>query len=400
MMKKTWITLALMLMFINMSALAARISTGPWKFILKTTHADIPFIIDFKYKKKKLTGILRNGTESIPLTEITVKNDEISIPLPIYEISLELSQKGNKDLMGNLVRHNKNPVVKTPLIGTHGAKKRYENKKTKPTINLNGKWALTMVDEKEQVSQGIATLNQEGTKLSGSILTPTGDYRYLDGFVSANEFEAASFDGVYNYVFRGSVKDGKMEAALLSNSKTKITGKLNTQASLPDPYKQTELKEISFIFPDLKGQSVSLNHPKFKGRPVIVQIYGSWCPNCLDEMNYLIYWYNQNYKRGVEIIALAFERSLSAEEATRQLLKVQKKLNVPYTILQAGSTAEDKPVEKLVGIKNFISFPTTIFLDKSHKVVKVHAGFNGPSTGEYYKNWIKEFNDTVEGLLK
>ena len=117
-------------------------------------------------------------------------------------------------------------------------------------------------------------------------------------------------------------------------------------------------------------------------------------------MNYLIYWYNQNHQRGVEISALAFERSLSVEEATRQLLKVQDKLKVPYTILQAGSTAEDKPMDKLKGLKNFISFPTTIFLDKNHHVVKVHAGFSGPSTGEYYKLWIKEFNDNIDGLLK
>lgn len=400
MMKKSWITLCLMLMLLNINASAAPISTGPWKFVLKTTYAEIPFIIHFKYKKKKLTGILQNGEESIELQEIVFKKDKISIPLPIYEISLELTKKGKKSLIGDLVRHNKNPIVKMPISGVHGAKERYGNKKITPAIDLTGKWSLTMEDEKKQISPGIASLTQVGSKLSGSILTSTGDYRYLDGFVSANEFEAASFDGVYNYVFRGTVKNGKMEAALLSNLKTKMTGILDAKAVLPDPYKQTEIDALNFIFPDLKGQSVSLNHPKFKNRPVIVQIYGSWCPNCLDEMNYLISWYNENHSKGVEIIALAFERSLSIEDATRQLLKVQKKLNIPYTLLQAGSTAEDKPAEKIPGLKNFISFPTTIFLDKHHKVIKVHAGFSGPSTGEYYKIWINEFNDTVKELMK
>ena len=117
-------------------------------------------------------------------------------------------------------------------------------------------------------------------------------------------------------------------------------------------------------------------------------------------MNFLIPWYKNNHKRGVEIIALAFERSLSPEEANKQLLKVQKKMQVPYTLLQAGSTAEDKPMDKILGLKNFISFPTTIFLDKKHKVVKVHAGFSGPSTGEFFETWKKEFNQTVNGLLK
>ena len=400
MMKKYWPVLGLMLMFINIKASATKISAGPWKFVLKTTHADVPFLVDFEYKKKKLTGILRNGKESIPLKNITYVKNDISIPIGIYEISLELTQQDEKMLTGNLIRHNKNPIQKTPVVGHHGFKERFINKKDKPLIDLTGRWTLVMEDEKSQKTPGIGKFTQKGKDFSGSILTPTGDYRYLEGYVSGIHFEAASFDGVYNYIFKGGLRDGVMEAALLSNYKTKITGNLDKKAILPDPYKQTKIKELRFIFPDLKGQSVSLNHAKFKNKPIVVQIFGSWCPNCLDEMNYLIPWYHQNSQRGVEIIALAFERSLSVEEATRQLLKVQKKMKVPYTILQVGSTVEDKPMDKIIGLTNFISFPTTIFLDKQHKIVKVHAGFAGPSTGIFFKTWQNEFNQTINQLLK
>lgn len=400
MMKKSLIVLSLMLISINIIASTDKISAGPWKFVLQTNHADIPFLIDFKYKGEKLVGVLQNGKESINLNNITLTAGEISIPLQNYELSLQLTPKDKDTLVGNLVRYNKNPIVKTPVIGVHGIKERFSALKDDPNIDITGKWALVMKDEKDLSSPGIGIFTQKDGRFTGSILTQTGDYRYLEGYVSANNFEAASFDGVYNYVFKGNLKDGKMQAALLSNSITKITGQLDAKAELPDAYKQTEIKELKFIFPDLKGQSVTLNHPKFKNKPVIVQIYGSWCPNCVDEMNYLIPWYNQNNKRGVEIVALAFERSLSIEEATRQLLKVQKKLNVPYVILQAGSTAEDKPSDKLPGLTNFISFPTTIFLNKKHEVVKVHAGFNGPSTGEYFEKWKVEFNQTVDALVK
>jgi thiol-disulfide isomerase/thioredoxin len=400
MMKKSLIVLSLMLITINIIASTDKISAGPWRFVLQTNHADIPFLIDFKYKGDNLVGVLHNGKESINLNNITLTEGEISIPLQNYELSLQLTPKDKETLVGNLVRHNKNPIVKTPVIGVHGIKERFTALKNAPTIDINGKWALVMKDEKDQSSPGIGIFTQKDGRFTGSILTQTGDYRYLEGYVSENNFEAASFDGVYNYVFKGNLKDGKMQAGLLSNSTTKITGQLDAKAELPDAYKQTEIKELKFIFPDLKGQSVTLNHPKFKNKPVIVQIYGSWCPNCIDEMNFLIPWYEKNNKRGVEIVALAFERSLSIEEATRQLLKVQKKLNVPYVILQAGSTAEDKPSDKLPGLTNFISFPTTIFLNKKHEVVKVHAGFNGPSTGEYFEKWKVEFNQTIDALVK
>ncbi len=380
---------------------AEALNSGSWKFILRTTYAEVPFIIHFDYKDKKLTGTLQNGPESIPLEDITLQDGKITIPLQSYEMSLVLIQQNSKTLAGHLIRHNKNPLIKIPVFGQYGYTTRYDlNAKIDPTISLNGKWLLEVTDEKDVKTPAIGKFIQDGKKVSGTIISPTGDYRYLEGFVSGTNFELASFDGVFNYVFRGQVKDGKMEASLLSNYQSRMTGVLNPAAELPDAYKQTEIKDLKFIFPDLKGQSVNLNHEKFKNRPVVVQIFGSWCPNCMDEMKFLIPWYKQNNKRGVEIIALAFERSLSPEEATRQLLKVQKKLNVPYVILQAGSTSEDKPMDKLDGLKNFISFPTTIFLNRHHEVVKVHAGFSGPSTGEYYEKWKKEFNETINALLK
>ena len=401
MMKKSWSVLGLMLLFININAEARELKAGSWKFLLRTTNAEIPFIIDFKYnKKKQLTGKLHNGSEIIKLSDIVQTDKVLFVPIAAYEVRLELTPQKDDTLTGFLVRFNKNPPIKQPVVAMRGVSERFRYKKEKPFIDLTGKWTLVMEDGEGVKSPGLGNFKQEGTKLSGSILTPTGDYRYLDGYVNDDSFEAASFDGVYNYLFKGKVKNGKMEAAILSNSKTKISGHLDPKAVLPDAYKQTEVSALSFIFPDVKGQAVSLNHPKFKNKPVIVQIYGSWCPNCLDEMNYLIPWYNQNHKRGVEIIALAFERSLSPEDATKQLIKVQNKLKIPYTLLQAGSTSEDKPKDKIAGLKNFISFPTTIFLDKEHKVIKVHAGFSGPSTGEFFETWKKEFNETVNGLLK
>ncbi len=401
MMKKSWIVLSLMLMFININAFAKELKAGSWKFFLRTNHAEIPFIIEFKYnKKKELTGKLRNGLETISLKGIKQSGKDVVIPISAYELTLELSQQESNTLSGFLIRHNKNPVMKSAVIGIHGITERFKFNKEKAYLDLNGKWSFVMEDENGQKTPGIGIFKQKGNFFTGSILTPTGDFRYLEGVVVKHKFEAASFDGVYNYAFSGTIIDGKMQAMILSNFKTKVSGHLDPKAELPDAYKQTELKELKFIFPNVKGENVSLNHPKFKNKPVIVQIYGSWCPNCMDEMKFLIPWYKQNSKRGVEVVALAFERSLGPDDARKQLRKVQDKYKVPYPILQVGSTAEDKPADKLPGLKNFISFPTTVFLNKKHEVVKVHAGFSGPSTGEFFETWKKEFNQTVNGLLK
>lgn len=400
MMKKTWSILALGTLFLSFSALADSLKPGPWRFELRTANAAVPFIINFQQKDGALTATLQNGKETIELNDIDANAKHISIPLQTYEVSLELEPPKDNKLIGYLVRHNKNPKVKTPVIGFHGEEERFLQDTAKPKIDLNGRWKVKLTDEQKKVEDGVIVFEQKGKTINGSILTPTGDYRYMSGFVSGEEFEAASFDGMYNYLVRGRVRKGILEARILSNYLTKIEGVKDSKAELPDAYKQTQLESLSFKFPNLAGEQVSLSDKRFKNKPVIVQFFGSWCPNCLDEMNYLIPWYKENHKRGIEIIALAFERSNDPAEAKKQLLKTQRKKDIPYTLLIAGSTADDKPKDKIKGLKNFISFPTTVFLNKNHEVVKVHAGFTGPSTGEFYEKWKKEFNETVDGLLK
>jgi len=384
---------------VNLNAQANDNLVGKWKFILKMTHTQVPFIIEFTKNKNIVHATIVNGKERILIDEVTIKDNSVYIPLPNYEVALDLTMQGESAITGDYLRLNKSPVLKTPLYGVKN-QPRFEKRSSAAGISLNGRWGIELVDQEGKKTDGVANFTQEGNRFHGSILTPTGDYRYLEGIVWGNNFEGASFDGMYNYTFRGTIEKNVLNAQILSNTLTEVTGKLNLKAKLPDAYKQTMLGELKFIFPNLKGEHVSLNHKKFKGKPVIVVIYGSWCPNCLDEMNYLIPWYKKNNKRGIEVIALAFERSLDEKAAKAQLKKVIDRNKIPYTVLLAGSTAQDKPAEKLKGLKNFISFPTTIFLNKGHQVVKVHAGFNGPSTGEFFETWKTEFNQTVDELLK
>ncbi len=400
MMKKSYLPVLLALLFMSLPGFGAQIATGPCRFELRATYGTIPFVIDIKKSKSGYSGVLKNGQELIRLTDITVKEGKIDIPLQAYEISLELQLPKDGTMTGFLVRHNKEPKVKTPVVALHGATERFPEERAKPTVDLTGRWAVSLIDDQNQTEAGVIVFEQKGNDLNGSILTSTGDYRYFEGFVSGSAFVAASFDGVYNYLFKGKVTDGKLEAAILSSYKTTVEGKKDDGATLPDAYKQTTVEALNFAFPDTAGKTVSLKDERFQNKPVIIQFFGSWCPNCLDETNFLSPWYTENKKRGIEIIALAFERSLTEADAWKQIRKTQKRLKISYPILLVGATAEAKPKDKIPGLKNFISFPTTVFLNKKHEVVKVHAGFTGPSTGAFFEKWKTEFNETVNELVK
>jgi thiol-disulfide isomerase/thioredoxin len=401
MMRKILSLVAFSALLLSSAAFSKDLNTGPWRFELKTAYAVVPFVMDLHMKKDRLIGTLHNGKETIILDQINYnrKKKKLSIPIQNYEITLELEYEDSDFLKGYLVRHNKNPKSETPVVARHGESVLFPGDRASSMADFNGKWSV-FLEEDEVKTPGVLVIEQQGNKINGSLLTQTGDYRYFSGYASVNRFEAASFDGMYNYIIQGSLEKDELTANLLTNYRMNITGKKDPKAALPDAFAQTKIEKLEFAFQNTEKQYISLKHKRFQGKPVIVQFFGSWCPNCMDEMNFLIPWYKANQKRGIEIVALAFERSVDHEHAMIQLKKTQKLKNVPYPLLLAGSTAEDKPMEKIKGLKNFISFPTTVFLNRKHEVVKVHAGFSGPSTGEYFEQWKKEFKTITDNLLK
>lgn len=382
------------------SVVYARRHSGPkagvWRFELKYPNVDVPFLLELEPGKKGWQATLINGKERLVLDTIQVKNGKWTVPLQTYQNYLEFSSLSATLIRGHFVKPNKKPEERIPLEGRPGSFRRFDQNAAKASVNLSGKWAMEITEDDGSKSQAILLLDQSGNSLQASILTPTGDYRYIDGYVSEKNFETGSFDGVFNFVLRGKLEGKLLSGEIASKTTSRFTAKRDDNVTLPDPLKQTQVDRIDFSFPGMDGKTVKLSD--YKGKPVIVQIFGSWCPNCIDELGFLGPWYEKNKSRGVEVIALSFERALSPEDALRHLKKVVQKRAIPYPVLLAGTSSADTPANKLPGIKNFISFPTTIFLNKQHQVHKVHAGFNGPGTGLYYDEFKVMFEKIIGEL--
>ena len=160
--------------------------------------------------------------------------------------------------------------------------------------------------------------------------------------------------------------------------------------------------KVSFTFPDSKtGKPVSFSDKKYKGKVVVLDILGSWCPNCMDETKFLSDYYIKNRNKGFEIIGLAYERTTDFKSSQEALMPFEKRLNVQYPILITGVTSADtlltqKTLPQLEKIK---AFPTIIFVDKKGKMRKVESGFSGPATGKHYTQFKNNFDKTVKKLL-
>jgi thiol-disulfide isomerase/thioredoxin len=274
-----------------------------------------------------------------------------------------------------------------------------------PDVDFSGKYAVNFIHEETDTTVSVGIFQQNGQEVNGTFLTPTGDYRYLQGNVMDNKLMLSAFDGNHAFLFIAT-KSGDTLKGDYYSGKTwheAWVGVKDENAQPPDPETLTYLKagfeKLDFSFPDLNGNMVSNADGQFKNKVVILQIFGTWCPNCMDETKFLTRWYSENKDRGVEILGLAYERKDDFKYASDRVKTMKKKLGVDYDFVIAGTSNKEAASKTLPALNRVLAFPTTIFVGKDGKVKFIHTGFEGPGTGVYFDRFKERFNEMVNNCL-
>lgn len=374
-----------------------KLQTGVWRGTFSVFEGnESPF--NFEVTGKDI--ILLNASERFELKNYQIKEDSIFIPIEIFDAVLKAKIEGKSSISGVLKKYN-STTPDIPFKAVAGKKYRFFEESTQANVSLQGNWDFLIGTTGNKT---VGVFNQTGSKLTGTILSTTGDYRFFEGTVKGNEFYLSAFSGSSPSLIKGTVNGDELNAEIISfRGKQTVKGTRNAKAALPDAYSLTKLKEgaeFDFSFPDaFTGKLVSLKDEKYKGKAVIVTILGSWCPNCLDEALFLSPWYKANKSRGVEIIGLSYERKNDPAFAKTRLEALKKRFDIDYDLLFCGLAHKNGVAQSLPALDNFLSFPTTIYIDKNGKVRKIHTGYSGPATGKYYEEFVKEFNEEVNHLL-
>lgn len=380
--------------------------TGDWRMEMSLGEG---LILPFQFSLKENAGewemTIFNAKEEIVVDEITWRDDTMVAQLPVFESEFILKVIDFKSLSGVWINHYKGDDYRIESRASHGKQARFLEKSDAPSINLAGKYAVLFSPESESPGPAIGLFEQEGSNIIGTFATERGDYRHLEGNVFGNTLFLSTFDGSHAFLFKAEQTDSGLVGQFFSGVhwEEDWVAVKNDSVSLRNADSLTFIKEgyegIDFSFPNEKGKQVSLKDERYQNKAVIVQIMGSWCPNCLDETNYFSELYSQYNEQGLEIIALAFERTKTAEQAIKNLARIKKKTNASYEFLLAGSTRADKAAEKLPMLNHVMSYPTSIFIDKDGKVRRIHTGFYGPSTGNYYIEFTEKTEKLVEEML-
>ncbi|WP_310393956.1 TlpA disulfide reductase family protein [Hymenobacter sp.] len=397
------------------SGLPGGLKPGPWRGVLAAQGQEIPFLFEVSTadNNQRPTLTLRNGAERLVLDEISAAGDSTTIRLGAFDAALVVRADGVGKLQGAWVKYDGKAPYRVPFTATRGGQRLFPVAAVQPA-SFAGTWKVTFKDEAGTTYPAVGIFEQRGNDVTGTFLTTTGDYRYLAGQADGDTLKVSTFDGSHGFLFTGiKSSDPRPPAAARltgdfysgrSGHET-FTAVLDPTAKLPDANTLTYLKKgesrLDFKFPSVfEGGAISPTDPKYRGKVVVVQILGSWCPNCMDETNFLAPWYEKNKARGVEIIGLGYERSPDYKVASARLRTMRERFNIGYDLAVAGVSNKDSAAKSLPQLAQVLAFPTTIFLDKKGNVRKIHTGFSGPGTGKYYQEEIAGFERTVDKLLK
>ncbi|MGC3947190.1 MAG: TlpA disulfide reductase family protein [Chryseolinea sp.] len=381
------------------------LATGIWRATLTLQEQELPFHLDItRNGSDGYTAYLRNAGEKLLLDEISVSGDSVNISLHVFDANIKARISG--DELDGLFIKNYEKDYKVPFHATLGDTFLFKKGDPNAAVpDYSGTYAVKFVHEKD-TTPAIGVIHQFKDSVTATFLTPTGDYRYIGGTITDGVLKMSTFDGNHSYIFYANKQaDGTLSGEYYSGKtwKETWTGVKNDHPIMPDAEKLTYLKpgfeRIEFSFPDVNGNKVSLSDERYKNQVVILQIFGTWCPNCMDETRFLGPWYEQNKDRGVKIIGLAYERKDDFAYASERVKKMVQKFDVHYDFVIAGTNDKAKASETLPMLNKIFAFPTTIFIGKDGKVRKIHTGFSGPGTGKYFDQYVQQFNETVNELL-
>jgi thiol-disulfide isomerase/thioredoxin len=268
-----------------------------------------------------------------------------------------------------------------------------------------GRWDATFLQD-WGTSPRVFELRNGPAGLEGTIISNTGDYGHFAGSAAADSFVIGRFDGSFVYLLTGKLAGdtlrGIFHAGLRSQTPWKAvrsTGKPHLKSPLEVTGADTTAP-FRFDFQDVDGQRVTNDDPRFRGKVVLVDIFGSWCPTCHYAAPELVRFYQRYRARGLEVVGLAYEVTGDTAIDRRQLRRYRDKFDITFPLLLAGINDTEAAAATLPQLRGFTSFPTTLFLGRDGRIRRVHAGFYGPATGAQHGRLLREYEREIERLLE
>ena len=376
---------------------------GTWDATVTVNNVSVPFRIEIDGSGADVHSYFFNGDERVnPSNSGTFQNGSLVLTFDSYATKLEATLDDG--------------VLTGTYGGGSGNAYAFKAKRHDPSLvasgdqhapDISGLWEIQVKSPKGE-SAWHFVVNQTGAKVDAAILRVDGDTGILSGNFKDGKFFLSHFTGERpSYVEVTPQSTGSLQLQIASSHDTQTLvalrpaeARARNLAPPDDPTQHTKLKDpthpLRFSFPDLNGRTVSSNDEQFQGKVVLVNITGSWCPNCHDEAPFLEELYRKYRGQGLEIVALDFEPAQQLKSLSRARAFIQR-YGIEYTYLIAGEPSQLN--EKIPQAENLNAWPTTFFIGRNGLVRAIHTGFTSRASGELDSRLKDDVRNEIGQLL-
>jgi len=358
-------------------------------------------------KNPKAPITIYNGKEVYQLSVKKRIGDTIIYQFPAQDAEWRLAFAHDlSEARGWWVNYNKKVPVRYPIHLQNGILKQPEPASSQ--LNISGKWRVVFNPGTTNEEVLVGVFEQKiGNFVTGSFLSETGDYRYLNGYVVGNAIHLQTYTGYWAFVVDATLQSadqmlGNFYSGASYNASFAAyrdsTVQLRDESSLTYLIKRDEpvvLKELI----KMNGRKETIDFSS-QNKLTLIQIMGTWCPNCLDETQLLKELQASYGSKGLNVLALAFEVGSDTKKQRTRLKNWIKSMNVTYPVYLAGSSSKDTASARFPMLNGIMSFPTALLVDQQGKIIAIHTGFSGPATGDAYLDLVKKYKQEIESALE
>lgn len=390
---------------------------GHYRLRIESPGGSLPVQLELSTADRKLCGSLINGTERIAIPQVIV-GETLQLRLPHYDSEIVLSGTAESGFVGHWTKQRGRGKPTHMKVQVERQKHRIDEATSPAAIPevdeparrraFTGRFAVRFASSPDPAvaiferSEGAVEAPMHGT-----FLTTLGDYRFLAGDLVGEELWLSCFDGAHAFLFRArAAASGELQGDFWSsdNWHETWTAKRDDTAALPDGFALSAAREgadlRSVKVRDLMGNERLLDDPAWRGRPRVVELFGSWCPNCHDHGAYLAELHRRYADHGLVVFGIAFEHDDDLARSARQVATFRDRHHIDYPLFLAGLSDKAKATVSLGVLDKVRAFPTTLFLDGEGRIRKVYQGWTGPAAAADHARLRERFESVIEELLR
>jgi thiol-disulfide isomerase/thioredoxin len=383
------------------NAVVAGPEAGLWQATAEVSGARIPFQLEIAGEGSSVHAHFFDGSRPTnPSGAGELRDGHLHLTFPSYAAVLDAKLAGER-LEGTYTAGTNHPIT---IHATRGGP---PVARAAAAPRIAGEWIIPFRSPKGESAWRLI-VRQTGGSAQAAILRIDGDTGTLNGRFANGHFELSHFAGERPALLEATPSpDGSLKLVLVDGSGRRELSAVRPSIAAAegvaptDPTRHTSVSDgaqpFAFAFKDLSGRPVSNTDPKFRHKVVLVNIMGSWCPNCHDEAPFLQSLYARHHAQGLEIVALDFEQRPEQLVDPARLRAFIQRYGISYTVLLAGETKDVNA--KVPQAVNLNAWPTTFFLGRDGRVKSVHVGFTSPGSGPRDAETRAGIEHEVETLL-